>query len=746
MSNVTASANEPATSDTPLPDKVTLTTPRLDTFVEVPATLTDGVLLYRPDDNSFIALYPEEWLSCRLEAHENQTAIDELQHANRDVTEKSLQLHDLLRQPNPPKADIAAARQALDSALNTLAQKSEAAKKRVEAITDQKVDQNKLVEIVPLTMKRVSGKVLKTPIYLKADALKSALADKRVYLVEGKAERKKAPEGKLFDGVTLNAQEVRNRIANKAQDKAKFAKKWKWAPKDAEQFSGILTDWAKTMGSDATHFLERQQEQIAEGIFSADKRDPNNPYHTIDLKPEAQFMRWAAGAGAEANFMPFQGNLFDKRDKDWSTRFKRAAKSAQFNLKANAEASFAIGEAKVETILYVPHAAGWHLNAEVSGQPVDFGYFRLRAELMLQALAGASIALEAGAAIMIIGEKQGLKGTPKDQPGSKAKVSAKAEIKVFAGLKEGIELAGALQWLNPEGLVDTHAPKKVNPYKAIAAYTDVASLKVGASAIQGMAASLGFECDYRQGNFIVAANAGLCVGLGGSGQIAGKVSAAQIGHFFMCIAHQLKQADYKKLNKLMKKDVFEIFNYIMFLVVARDRKIESFINTKAEQIIEDYDLAVQYILQNGNKFIREIEERIKSGWGWYAYMPPEARGATIASICKVIQQPENIASADLKLSGAVIINELLATTQSLRHLDNTLDRITMSMTDIPGRVAGKREIELVIAETPFADCISQTEIKVANAGALLGRPFMRNDEPEFIVAQFPLQHPGYNVG
>jgi hypothetical protein len=49
------------------------------------------------------------------------------------------------------------------------------------------------------------------------------------------------------------------------------------------------------------------------------------------MKPEAQFMRWTAGAGAEAIFMHCQGNFFDKRDKNMSQRFKRAAKAAQFS-------------------------------------------------------------------------------------------------------------------------------------------------------------------------------------------------------------------------------------------------------------------------------------------------------------------------------------------------------------------------------------------------------------------------------
>jgi hypothetical protein len=80
-----------------------------ETYVEASHTLTEGVLLYVPGDNSFIALYPDEWLACRMDGHQNKTAIEELQEANRDVTAKSLSLQELLEQPNAAKADIAQA-------------------------------------------------------------------------------------------------------------------------------------------------------------------------------------------------------------------------------------------------------------------------------------------------------------------------------------------------------------------------------------------------------------------------------------------------------------------------------------------------------------------------------------------------------------------------------------------------------------------------------------------------------------
>lgn len=719
------------------------TTPR-ETYIEVPHTLTEGVLVYRPGDNSFIALYPDEWLMCRADGHQNKTAIEELQEANRDLTAKSLLLQELLEQPNAAKADIARARKDLDTALNTLSQKSDAAKARVEALGSMEVDPGKLIELVPLTMKRIEGRT-RTPIYVNVDRLRGALSDRRVYVVEGSAERKKPPSEKLFNGISLNTTEIRNRILNRVQDKAKFSKKWKLAPNDADKFSGILTDWAKVMGADATAWLERSQKEIIEGFVRTEATDPNNPNRNIDMKPEAQFLRWSAGAGAEATFMPFQGNLHNARDRNWKQRFKRGLKSAQFSVKANAEASFSVGEAKVDTTLYLPHAAGWHLDSNLGGQPLDFGYFRMRGDLTLSAVAGASVALEAGAALMVTAHKQGIRGTPRSQPGATAKVGASGKVDVFAGLKESIDLAGALQWLSPEGLIDRSGPKKPDPNKAIAAYADVAKVSVGVSAIQGMAATLGFECAYRDRKFVIAAKAGACLGLGGAGSFAFEVGTEQIGQFFMCIAHQLKQADYRKMPSMMSELAFTVFNQILYLHVVAGKEIESFVGVEVDAIAGKYKSAVQWAKQNGSEIIRIVEDQLKPGWGWFSYMPPESRGALISNVAEVLYQPNYSNDFELRKLAAFSINQLLSTTQSIGHLNNTLDRINVSLGSESGRNQGVAIINSVVEGTKFADCISRCTTQLAQATPLLGRAFLRNDEPEFSLAQFPLHHQAYNV-
>lgn len=724
------------------PVKVAPTTPPSGTFEKAPHSLQSGFLLYQPDQNAFIALYSDEFLMCRKDAEDNNQAIEALQAANQAVTEKSLALAELKRQPDPKLADLKAAQDALDQALSELDAKSEAAKSKIEKIADLGADENKLVELLPLTMARDAKQ---RTWYVPAKRLKSAMADRRLYLVEGKVERNKGTADRLFNGTSLNTKEVSRRIANQVVDKAKFGKKWKLKPQDGDEFTGqFFAQWSKTMGASVKEFLEREQKQIAEGLFAASTMDPNNPHRQIDLKAEAQLMRWAAGAGLEANCLPFQGNLFDKRDKNWKDRFKRAGKAAQFNVKANAEASFALGEAKVQTIGYYPHFAGWHVVPGGAGIALDMGHFRMRGEMALYAVAGASVALEASAALMLTAGKQGLRGAPKDKKAAKAKVGASANAKLFAGLKEGVDLNGALQWLNPEGFIDEKSPKRKDPKKSWGEFVDVASVGTGVAAIQGLAASLGLEVGYKNGNFVIAAKASGCLGLGGEGSVACKVGADQIGQMFMCVLHQLKQADYTKLSALMDERIFKAFNQVLTMVAAGEVTLQEFVDegiATAAQVGQRYDAFLSGMQHRGADFIRQLERKFRNQWGWYAYAPPETRGAIIASIDAIISHPFNIANLELRQSAAFVVSELVSTTQSDAHLGNLLDRVTIAMGDVPGEARGRNAIERLVAGTRFEGCVDLACTRLASAHPVLHRPFMRNDEVDFIVAKLPLHHP-----
>jgi hypothetical protein len=213
----------------------------------------------------------------------------------------------------------------------------------------------------------------------------------------------------------------------------------------------------------------------------------------------------------------------------------------------------------------------------------------------------------------------------------------------------------------------------------------------------------------------------------------------------MCIAHQLKQADYNKMTGLMKDDVFKICNKIFVLVVAKKMEIKNFINMSTLDVGTIYNGFFQKIKNNGDKFINELEAELKSGWGWYSYMPPEARGAVLAGIVEAMQVPQYASNIDLKQSAAFCINELVATTQSDSHLSNTFDRVTFSIGSIADQNSSVIAMSAIVAGTQFATCIECAEAQLEHASALSGRPFLRNDEAEFALAQFPLSHTAYNI-
>ena len=126
-------------------------------------------------------------------------------------------------------------------------------------------------------------------------------------------------------------------------------------------------------------------------------------------------------------------------------------------------------------------------------------------------------------------------------------------------------------------------------------------------------------------------------------------------------------------------------------------------------------------------------------------MPPESRGALIYSIADVCNQPNYLNDFELKKLAAFSLNELVATTQSIGHLNNTLDRVNTALGSESGRNRGVEIINSVVEGTQFANYINRCATQLAQATPLVGRAFLRNDEPEFKMAQFPLHHPAYNI-
>ncbi|MDR3409532.1 MAG: hypothetical protein P4L87_01065 [Formivibrio sp.] len=719
-----ASAEQANVTATPPVAQAKLTTPS-DTFTPAPYSLKDGALLYLPGTNEFVALYPEEWLVCRQDANEHEQAIREQQEANLLVTEKAKAYREALktgfRQP------IIDAEKDLASAISNLEKANKKLKAKLKPLGDLKAKGSiKLVEAVVLHKNEKKF----APRYINSEKLKQALADKRVYMVNGDAEKKKRTQEKIISGGKFNTTEIKKRIAEKAADKAKFEKKWKLAPEGEDAYCGVLTEWAKVMNGDIHHFLERQTENV-EKYFNI---DPNDPHRNVDVSAEAQLMRYTAGAGLEVNFNPFSGNLDDGRDSTVISRTKRALSQGKLGIKANAEASFAVAEGKVRTQWYVPHVAGWHANPTVLEQNIDLGWFRLMADLILFGVVGASVAAELDVALLYTANKQGIKGTPKDKKGAKAQTGASGELDVFAGAKAGVDLLGALQWMSPEGITDGR-PRKVDPKKNdVAEYVNVAEVHPKVEGQAGASGTLGFKIDYKSGKFVIHAKAGLCIGLGGKGDITFAVSAATIGEFFKCVSYQLKHVDWKKVDGLIQKDAYKAFASISALVAITGDKLENYVTTEWDDLTSQLKLA----MAAANKATLDRLSQELRTWGFIAYLPPEAQG-TVVNLAMEIGRN----NPEIREQGASCIAGILACQQTNRQKEELLQRICMDIDGKEDRAVGRQKVTAFLATTSYANALTQTDTILAQAQSIQGRPFMRNDESAFVTAKIGIDHPTY---
>ena len=85
----------------------------------------------------------------------------------------------------------------------------------------------------------------------------------------------------------------------------------------------------------------------------------------------------------------------------------------------------------------------------------------------------------------------------------------------------------------------------------------------------------------------------------------------------------------------MQGEIFKAYNEILFMVVAQGRALGDFTNGSIvfiEKISKEYEKSVNAAKKQGADFIKELEQKMRAKWGWFAYMPPEARGAMLASI------------------------------------------------------------------------------------------------------------------
>ena len=742
-STVTSEAGAADPAPPRKPHASTVTTVPSNTFIDAKITPGHGELVYWPEQNAFLALYPFEFLELHLEADEHSKKIAALQEANKKVTEAAVAMR--AAQKSNVAAELKKAEEELNAALDEMQKASEEVKKKLEPLS--KLDAKagvKMVELVSLRTPKYKDKGKGVPIYVTSKRLRSVLAEKRIYLVAG--EKAKRTKDKVFKDGKLNTKEIQHRIAEKAQSKMDFKKEWKLKPDDADAYTGVLSDWAKTMNGDIAKFIERDVDDVQKKF----NIDPNDPHRNIDLAVDAQLMRYTAGAGLAVNFKPLQGNLFDQRDRTWPDRLKRGAASVDMGIKANAKAAFAVAEGRVHTEVYYPHYAGWHASTEVVGEAVELGYWRFYGELVLSGSAGASLAVEVGLELCLTGGKQGVVGIPPAQQNKravKARAGGGGELQAFAGLTAGVDLKGALQWLNPEGAESNGKPLKVKAGKAIAEYKDMAKVDVGVAATAGIGAKGSILIKHEGGKFVIYAKVGACLGLGGEGSIKFEAGFGTIGEFFKCLAYNLKRTDYHKIGDIIEKDAYETYCQVKYLMVAAGARIEEFVDKSVTQIASDFTDTVDKINQaidHGTAAGKEFLERIRSELeketsSWFSYAPPEVS----AQIARQVVAAGGSLDPSMRQEAPMLMAKILEAPQTMNHLSTIAERMTPVMGDKQNASTGFAAIDSCMAGTRYEGRLQAAEQRLAQAETLLSQPFIWNSSPEFIATKYGIEHSMY---
>ena len=252
-----------------------------------------------------------------------------------------------------------------------------------------------------------------------------------------------------------------------------------------EQHTGVLGQWARDMNDSLKH----------------------SPYQgdRFGFDSQSQLMRWTYGAGLTEELNPFEV--------DFRNKGKKLKKEAVTSGKVSAYASLALAESKSKLTLSLPDIHGitmtYPLKPEKGGGLGSLGVLRFDFELVLAGSVGASLGVELGVSVKSNWAK-GVPGSSGDStPPGQRKIDisqvvkepeATGELTVFAGAQASANLAGSIQWLNPDS--------KNKESK----YTQLAKVAVGATAQIGAGWSGTFRFSYENGRVKVLARGGMCWG------------------------------------------------------------------------------------------------------------------------------------------------------------------------------------------------------------------------------------------
>jgi LysM repeat protein len=255
----------------------------------------------------------------------------------------------------------------------------------------------------------------------------------------------------------------------------------------------------------------------------------------FDASAEAQFMRFAAGGSASGEFDPRKGKVH-----------LQAKAEGQYSLaqgKVGVEQSYPVNN-RSEVIVYY-RVGGW----DGERREVSLGHFQARLQASLSGFAGASALLAGNVEIDSSNGVPNLKGIA----ARKNRQGASVDGGVFAGVRVGCELKGALLW--------TDVLSAQSDWKELCGI----GKKVEAAAGIGGEFRLRLEFNEKTGKFYLNFHAGLVLGVGASGSFVLEIDPENIVTLIHYVYKAIGDVDFRYLE-LFDPDT-DAFNWYVKLAL-----------------------------------------------------------------------------------------------------------------------------------------------------------------------------------
>ena len=573
--------------------------------VQVP--LDQGAaLFYRPQTNEFLFVPPESTAHFEKECRDFGKLIFDFRAAK----EHQLLMADELLQVERSMLDPAKTFTLPSNAVEAAANKLEAAEKAVET-QQKKVEAeikplgeldatgDKIIELIPI-VRRPQAAAGGTTAGLNRDPKQFAWNKKWTYVRSDKVKSH-------WRGYKLNAHE--KEAASGRPEKSIVDKNGKINTKKlgeqlrAFETTGKLAEWKKTglLWEHGNAVISESLTSWAQGI--------NQGNSHFEVKPEAQLLRYFAGAGLQTEWKPFEGKVA---------------------LRGNVRGEFMLAEGKFTAACYFPTRAGfmWELTGPKSGTVHKIGLMRFGARLELFGMVGASAVAELDVTVEYTDAVRGLagmRGAKRTEPlkkqvldvSKKARdgASVNAGVDLFAGARAGGSLLGSIEWNSPESKE----------------FEDLA--KVGPLLAGQLGAGIGghVTLTYQGGKFRFQISAEACLGLGARGKLELEVDVGKVLELFKYLAHALYATGYEFMV-IIREEAFNAWRDLSLWVIKTGADIE----TEARRLGDDI---AEKVAQLVDQLERETDrvwlmEKVLGRPRMLDFAPPETKGMILYQLTR----------------------------------------------------------------------------------------------------------------